>query len=279
MAAMCGRINVSDHEGVQALMDMLGMPIWPQYEPNWNVSPTALLSALVDPSPTPTTTNTTATATPFTASTLRWGIAAPWTEAGASPRPLINARSETLFTKATFKHLAQNHRTVIPVNGFYEWERIGEQRLPWFVQARDFPAMLFAAVYQPMPATEAQSRPKKAAAGPSPQMGFAFDAEAAEPRTDDDTASDAPGNATTFFGEFAVVTTESVGAMADIHHRSPVMLTPDTAARWLQGDDQADLEAMLQPDAVAAVTLRRVSKAVNSSRNTGPECIAAAEDD
>jgi len=246
------------------------MPIWPQYQPSWNVSPSAILSALVTPDRSSGVAN-------FAARDLRWGIAAPWSEPGSNPRPLINARSETLFTKPTFKHLAVEHRAVIPVNGFYEWERSGELRIPWYVQARDLPAMLFAAVFQPMEATPVQPRTKKAAL--TPQMGFAFDTEDTPP--DARAAAEPAGvaTATTYFGEFAVVTTESVGAMADIHHRTPVMLTPDTAARWLLGEDQAQLQHMMQPEEAAPVTLTRVSTAVNSTRNDGPECVSAAAAD
>jgi len=271
-------------------MRMLGVPLFSHFEPQWNVSPTAILNAVVsenfqDDAPLNSTNmrlNTTQ---------MRWGIKAPWATQSTHVRPLINARSETLFSKPTFRDLAKAHRAIVPVTGFYEWERHDDRRIPYYVQVKDMPAMLLATVFQPVTQAdidnERLNKAAKLAKPPSPQMGFSFD----EPMPANDEPSSAvasdstqertilpnpSGNTkatTNFTGDFAVVTTEATGELAAIHHRTPVMLNTEQAKRWIHTEDPAELEAMMAPDAVMNVRLTEVSEAVNSSRNNGPECV------
>jgi len=51
------------------------------------------------------------------ASSLIWGFHTDW-----SPKPLINARTETLFEKQTF-HATQNTRCLVPTQAWYEWRK------------------------------------------------------------------------------------------------------------------------------------------------------------
>ena len=67
--------------------------------------------------------------------------------------------------------------------------------------------------------------------------------------------------------------------MADIHHRAPVMLNVEQAKRWLRTEDPAEIESLTAPESIMDVTVRRVSRAVNSSRNDGPECVRPADDE
>ncbi len=54
---------------------------------------------------------------------LHWGIPAPW-----DGKPLINARSETLTQKQTFRPLLEN-RCLVPADAYFEWRKDGKQRL------------------------------------------------------------------------------------------------------------------------------------------------------
>jgi putative SOS response-associated peptidase YedK len=51
----------------------------------------------------------------------RWGIE---TNFGGKKGQLINARSETVLDKVTFKNLFLRQRCVIPTTGFYEWQHL-----------------------------------------------------------------------------------------------------------------------------------------------------------
>ena len=43
---MCGRVNVSDNEGVRVLLESLGMSTWPSREPRFNIAPTQTLNVV-----------------------------------------------------------------------------------------------------------------------------------------------------------------------------------------------------------------------------------------
>ena len=135
---MCGRINVSDNEGVRLLLEMLGMDVWPSRDPRYNVAPSSLLDVVVAGS----------LGTPSWAE-MQWGLRAPWARAGKSSPPLINARAESLFEKPTFRQLARDHRIIIPITGFYEWHRKGKSKQPYLIRSADAPALLLAGIAQP----------------------------------------------------------------------------------------------------------------------------------
>ena len=69
---------------------------------------------------------------------LKWGIPAPW-----DGKPLINARSETLEQKQTFRPLL-NKRCLIPANGYYEWRRDGARKLKNRIEKKDSSVFSFA---------------------------------------------------------------------------------------------------------------------------------------
>lgn len=65
----------------------------------------------------------------------------------------------------------------------------------------------------------------------------------------------------------ALITTEANAAMATVHHRMPVILTPQQVEPWLDpASSRDDLEALLKPLPDAALSLTPVSKRVNSVR-------------
>ena len=53
---------------------------------------------------------------------VRWGFVPSWAKDVAPGKPLINARSETVLEKPTFRNAIRRRRCLIPADGFYEWE-------------------------------------------------------------------------------------------------------------------------------------------------------------
>ena len=57
--------------------------------------------------------------------TLSWGMIAPWSkdrsEAIRSQSQAINARSESVHEKPTFRSAFKSRRCLIPASGYYEW--------------------------------------------------------------------------------------------------------------------------------------------------------------
>ena len=52
---------------------------------------------------------------------MRWGFIPSWAKDDMMSSGMINARSETIAEKPSFKHAFRQRRCIIPMNGFYEW--------------------------------------------------------------------------------------------------------------------------------------------------------------
>lgn len=77
-----------------------------------------------------------------------WGLVPGWSKKLDKFSPLINARKETLMEKITFKNLIQNSRCVVPADGYYEWKRESEKKIPYYLSKDDDEIIFFAAIYQ-----------------------------------------------------------------------------------------------------------------------------------
>jgi putative SOS response-associated peptidase YedK len=74
---------------------------------------------------------------------------------------------------------------------------------------------------------------------------------------------------------FTIVTTDANEAVASIHDRMPVILSPQQADVWLSSDTAA-ARALLGPFR-GATTMRAVTRRMSNSRTEGPECLDDAE--
>lgn len=79
---------------------------------------------------------------------LTFGTKAPWIKDKTS-KLIINARSETVDSKAMFKDPFKYHRCIVVADGFYEWKR-EERKIPYHFTVTDQPIMPLAAVYIPI---------------------------------------------------------------------------------------------------------------------------------
>ena len=61
----------------------------------------------------------------------KWGLVPPWSKDLKMAARMINARSETVFDKPSFKTPARHHRCIFPVSGFYEWRRTETGKDPY----------------------------------------------------------------------------------------------------------------------------------------------------
>lgn len=76
----------------------------------------------------------------------------------------------------------------------------------------------------------------------------------------------------------AVITTAPNELMRPIHHRMPVMLTPEQFDPWLDPrvTEPAQLAPLLRPAVAATMTALAVDTFVSNVRNEGPACLAPA---
>ncbi len=133
---MCGRMNVHDHKGVQELLNRLGISLAPdRFAARHNIAPGALLFGAFN-------------ADKPQLAELEWGIVPSWAKRENLSRPLINARAETIWEKPSFRNLIKSKRVVIPVNGFYEWQRSGSGKIPHYFTSSSASAFALAGIYQ-----------------------------------------------------------------------------------------------------------------------------------
>lgn len=60
---------------------------------------------------------------------LGWGLIPPWAKDDKIVYKMINARSETLDEKPSFRNAFQKKRCIIPADSFYEWQKKGTEKV------------------------------------------------------------------------------------------------------------------------------------------------------
>lgn len=119
---MCGRF---DQHTLDILPERYHVEI-PTYHANYNVAP-SIDSVII---------------TSDNAQVMKFGILAPWNE----KKRLINARSETIDEKRTFKKLFETQRCIVPVNGYFEWKRT-DGKAPFYFHVKGEELFSLAAIY------------------------------------------------------------------------------------------------------------------------------------
>ena len=79
---------------------------------------------------------------------LRWGLIPTWANAKSeAAKGFINARAETIVEKPAFKSAFLRRRCLIPVSGYYEWQKQGNRKQPYYVSALDDRLIAFAGIW------------------------------------------------------------------------------------------------------------------------------------
>src|SRR5690606_26840776 len=63
----------------------------------------------------------------------RWVLIPSWASEPKIGARLINARVETAAQKPAFRDAMKQRRCVVPVPGFYEWQKVGNTRQPYLI--------------------------------------------------------------------------------------------------------------------------------------------------
>jgi len=124
---MCGRYTLRSVDRIR--IALANRPQLDSVVPRYNIAPTQPVITLT---------------TPEHAQELVWGLIPSWSK---EPKPIINARAETLEDKATFSESFQRRRCLILADGFYEWRRAGKAKQPFFFQLKDGRAFAFAGIW------------------------------------------------------------------------------------------------------------------------------------
>lgn len=114
---MCGRFTLTaSGDAVAERFSFSGMDF--NWIPSFNIAPTQLV---------PTVTNN---GVENRATLMRWGLVPNWAKDSRIANRMINARSETLAEKPSFRRAFLQRRCLIPADGFYEWRLKGGQKIP-----------------------------------------------------------------------------------------------------------------------------------------------------
>jgi putative SOS response-associated peptidase YedK len=79
---------------------------------------------------------------------LRWGLVPSWAKDPAIGNRLINARAESAAEKPAFRTAMRRRRCLVAADGFYEWQKTGRARQPYFIRFRDDRPFAFAGLWE-----------------------------------------------------------------------------------------------------------------------------------
>jgi putative SOS response-associated peptidase YedK len=120
---MCGRFAFySPHEAVTRLFGVVGAP---PIEPRYNIAPTQFIATVRE------------AGGPRELAMLSWGLVPSWAKDKSIGARMINARSETLTEKPSFRNAYRRRRCLILADGYYEWQRSGPVKQPYFIAFED----------------------------------------------------------------------------------------------------------------------------------------------
>ena len=163
-----------------------------------------------------------------------FGLIPSWATSRASMQ--INARSESVFEKSSFKEAYRQRRCLIPLNGYFEWKKDAQTKksTPYFIVSASGDYFTFAGLYESW--------------------------------------YDNALNETIL--TCALLTTEPNDKIAELHDRMPVILESHQWNLWLDPNSSyRELNRLLTPIASEKIRYFRVSELVNSVKNDSAECI------
>jgi putative SOS response-associated peptidase YedK len=170
---------------------------------------------------------------------LKWGLVPSWAKSPRTGLKMINARAETAARRPAYRRALDRHRCLIIADGFYEWAPRPDGRKA------------------PHHIARADGEP------------FAFAGLWSIWRYGDDEA----------LRTCTILTTAANAAVAPLHDRMPVMLSPDQEGPWLdRATPPSALPGLLLGLSASEMRARPVGVAVNDARYDGPDCLAPAPD-
>ena len=218
---MCGRFTITLKPSFwQKEFDLNSMPS--QWEPRYNVAPTQSV---------PVITN----AENRNVELMRWGLIPFWAKDESIGNRLINARSETLKEKLSFRDAFRHRRCLILADGFYEWQhpsRYGTPKVPFYFKLKDDKPFAFAGLWESWLAPNKQE-----------------------------------------VHSCAIITCSPNELIARIHNRMPVLFDSRNCWAWLEDVNLTKLKFLLTPFPADKMKTHPVGRWINNPRVDSPECI------
>ena len=172
---------------------------------------------------------------------LKWGLIPSWAKEPSIGYKMINAKSETVFEKPSFKNLIRKRRCLVISDGFYEWKPLmGKRKQPYRIGLKEEDLFAFAGLWDTW-----------------------TDLESGE-----------------MIPTFTILTTNANPLVQPIHDRMPVLLHREDEAKWLDNNtSESDIAALLKSFPESEMKAYPVSELVNSPKNDSPEVIDPVSQD
>ena len=79
---------------------------------------------------------------------LKWGLVPSWADDAAIGSRMINARAESVATKPAYRQAFKSRRCLVAADGFYEWQKNGRRKQPYYIRLKDDRPFGFAGVWE-----------------------------------------------------------------------------------------------------------------------------------
>ena len=167
---------------------------------------------------------------------VHWGLIPSWAKDPTAGNRMINARGESVFEKPSFRAAAKRRRCLIPADGFYEWQKRGKAKQPYYIHHPDNVPFAFAGLWEHW-----------------------------EPGDDSGPVIES----------CTIITTEANAMMRELHDRMPVILEPGNYDLWLDPlvQDASSMQHLLVPCPDEKLIAYAVSTHVNSPKHDDAACI------
>jgi putative SOS response-associated peptidase YedK len=174
---------------------------------------------------------------PDQVSFFKWGLIPFWAKDEKIGNKLINAKSETILEKPSFKNSFKRKRCLVLSDGFFEWKKINaKEKIPYRIFLEEEPLFAMAGIW--------------------------------------DTWKNPEGNQVY---SFSILTTSANKLMENIHNRMPVILDREGEKQWLADRNPDELLKLFEPFPADKMTAYPISKLVNSPVNDKPEILEPVE--
>lgn len=77
----------------------------------------------------------------------RWGFIPSWAKDPAIGYKMINARAETIAQKPAYRSAYKKQRCLVVVDGFYEWQKTGKTKTPYYIHMKSGRPFGMAGIY------------------------------------------------------------------------------------------------------------------------------------
>lgn len=224
---MCGRFSLTIT--FEELMERYGasLVIEPFHEPRYNIAPTQMIPAVINDGER------------NRLGQLKWGLTPSWAKDESMASKMINARSDTLLERPSFKKLVFRKRCLIPADSFYEWKTVNGKKQPIRFTLKDGGVFSMAGLYDTWRCQESGRE----------------------------------------IHTCTIITTSPNALIKEVHDRMPVILRKEDERKWLDRNnaDVGQLLSLLVPYSEEEMRGYPVSPIVGNVRNDRPECIEEVE--